>query len=141
MHWAVEEGGHAVEMAAPPPSPHIVGQTAAMQEEKVPPLPPAAPAGPLLSFSGMDASRRSDLSASPSRRAHRRGPRKLLPAFSRPPDPNLPPGVAPVVEFLSLFCSAAAVALTLLATGLPLRGTTRAEEDKIRQAIWYYALW
>lgn len=68
-------------------------------------------------------------------------PPRLLPAFSRPPDPKLPPGVAPVDEFLSLFSTVSAVGLTLLATSLPLQATSREEEDKIRQAIWYYALW
>lgn len=66
---------------------------------------------------------------------------KLLPAFSRPPDLNLPPGVAPVDEFLSLFCTVSAVALTLLATGLPLQATTPGEEERVRQALMYYALW
>lgn len=43
------------------------------------------------------------------------GPRpKLLPSFSRPPDLNLPPGVAPVSDHISMFCSVSAFAVSLL---------------------------
>ena len=65
-------------------------------------------------------------SSSPAR-AHPRGPQhpprppKLLPSFTRPAELNLPSGVASFDQFISLFCSVLAVALTLLATGLPLQ--------------------
>jgi hypothetical protein len=54
---------------------------------------------------------------------------------------HLPPGVAPVGDFTSMFCSVSAVALTLLATTLPLEGTTREEERRIHKSLLYYVLW
>lgn len=118
--------------------------------ELAPPLPISVLQPPIIRFSGTEDSEaptdrpRSGVSRRASSHAGSLPPHglpKLLPAFSRPPDLNLPPGVAPVDEFLSLFCTVSAVALTLLATGLPLQATTPAEEERVRQALMYYALW
>lgn len=54
---------------------------------------------------------------------------------------KLPPGVAPVSDFTSVFCSVSAVALTLLATTLPYAGGTHDEEREIHKGLMFYFLW
>lgn len=53
----------------------------------------------------------------------------------------IPPGAMPPQDFIILYCSSAAVALTLLGTLLPVDATTDAEERDLFQALWLYVLW
>ena len=139
---------------APPPTPptngdHAVVQVSALSDndyhddddddETLPPPPP--PPSAATSASVVDPQTDGE---QPTLRQRRRWAGKPPSPAASPQPPaaalKLPPGVAPVADFTSIFCAVSAVALTLLATTLPYEGTTREEERQIHRGLMYYFL-